>query len=1050
MTSEQDLQRALGFELSDEQWQVLRAPLTPTVVVAGAGTGKTTAMAARVAWLVATDQVRAESVLGLTFTTKAAGELRRDVRSILQRMRAGAVVDSVPAERDEPVVLLEPTVLTYHAFAARIIADHGLRLGIEPTATLLGDGPARQLAHRLICTTDLPLGSVEMTPGKLQEALIDLDQSLADLAVEPSALAEYDRDELTWLESLPSLSSAGRTLLKTSQRRRVLAELVQRWREEKKQRGVLDHADQTRFAMELVTRFPTIGADLRSMFDVVLLDEYQDTSVAQRRILQQIFGLGHALTAVGDPCQSLYTWRGASLETIDGFLRHFTEPHLTDQAPNLSLTTNRRSDTAILAAANATSQPLRERHPNVFELVPGDQARPVGELSCALFETVAQERSWLCDRVSQMGRTSPWESIAVLGATAAILADIAVQLEHRGIPVQLHGASGLLHQPAVAELYAVLRAVHDPSDNVALARLLTGVRWAIGPRDLAALGRRARELAGGLGRPKTSNVYEALDAAVAGSDPVEALALGDALADPGDEGEYSPQAWERFAALDAELRGLRRSAGQPLGALIARVINVTGLGVEATLDTNEAGHSIALQAFLALVDDFGITSLGGFLSLLADIDRFEIDLPMEDLPPAHAVQLMTIHKAKGLEFAHVIVPSVSAGVFPSGKPRTNWLTDPTKVPYALREDAPPELPHFPSHDQSPRPKDLAAYADALRVLNELDDRRLAYVAFTRARHSLTVTGYRWGMTQVKPFAESPYLSAVAAACAQGAGTVVAWAPVPTDEATNPLLEQGPRRTAWPAAVRQRQAVVQAAQAVDQCRERPSALPGMPSTALESMLTEPERRRVAAWDADAAAFLIEARRSRERQRRVRLPDSLSASVLLRALREPERLAEDLARPMPQRPSLAARRGVAFHAWAEQRFGQQTLLLPDDIPGAADAELVDVDLQALQTAFESSAFADRVPVAVEHPFALVIDGRVIRGRIDAVFELNGRFDVIDWKTGSSADPMQLAIYAMAWAMECGVPLDQVDAGFLMVRTGEIIRPTPLPDLTATLHR
>lgn len=1038
MTSQQDLHNALGFDLSEEQWGVLRAPLSPAVVVAGAGTGKTTAMAARVAWLVATGQVDAESVLGLTFTTKATGELRRDVRSILQRMQADVVVQ------------LEPTVLTYHAFAARIIADHGLRLGIEPTAPLLGDGQARQLAHRLICTSDLPLGVADFTPRKLVNALIDLDQSLADLAVEPEKLIEYDDNEVTWLESLPSLSGAGRTLVGTSRRRGLLAQLVLQWREVKKQRGVLDHADQTRIALDLVTRFPSIGEGLRSTFDLVLLDEYQDTSVAQRRILQQIFGRGHGLTAVGDPCQALYTWRGASLDTIDGFLTHFTEPHLKAAAPDLKLTSNRRSDRAILAAANTTSQELRERHPNVGELIPGDETRPLGKLTCALFETVLQERAWICNQVRELGQTNPWESIAVLGATGSILADIAVQLEQQGIPVQLHGAAGLLQQPAVADVYAVLRAVHDPTDNVALARLLTGVRWAIGPRDLAALGRRARELADGGGRPKTSNVYEALDAAVAGSDPVEALALGDALADPGDEQQYSAQAWERFAELDAELRSLRRSAGQPLGAFIARVITVTGLAAEAALDTNDVGHSIALRSFLTLADDSGTHSLGAFLNLLADIERFDVDLPMEDLPTANAVQLMTIHKAKGLEFPHVFVPAVSAGTFPSGKARTTWVKDPTQVPYALREDAPTGLPPFPSHDQPPRPKDLDAYVDLLRELHELDDRRLAYVAFTRARHSLTVTGYRWGMTQVKPFAESPYLAAVQQACADGVGTLVEWAAKPADDATNPLLEQGPPQVAWPPAIGQRRAVAQAAQAVQEWRERPAALPGMPRTPSEARLTEAEQRQIATWDTDAAAFLVEARRSRERHRRVRLPDSVSASVLLRALSEPERLAEDLARPMPQRPSLAARRGIAFHHWAEQRFGQQTLLVPDDIPGAADAELVDADLQSLKSAFEASAFADRVPVAIEHPFALVIDGRVVRGRIDAVFERNGRFDVIDWKTGSSTNPMQLAIYATAWALECGIGLDQVDAGFLMVRTGEVIRPTPLPDLVAALHR
>lgn len=1051
MTTRDALHEALGFTLSEEQWQVLEAPLSPCVVVAGAGTGKTTAMAARVAWLVVTDQVRADAVLGLTFTTKAAGELRQDVRNVRQRLAKS--LEAMDRASDE-VNSAEPTVLTYHAFAARIIAEHGLRLGIEPTAEVLSAGPRMQMAHRLVCSTELPLGSADVSEATITQNLVALDDSLADLAVEPAVLIEHDQGEIEWLESLPKLSSIGVELIKTSRRRKLLAQLVIEWRAEKKKRGVLDFADQTRLALELVTTYPTIRQSLRSLFGVVLLDEYQDTSVAQRKMLQQIFGTGHALTAVGDPCQALYTWRGASFETIDTFLRDFTGSADAAPSANLSLTANRRSDRAILAAANVTSKELRDKHPNVRELVPGDPDRPLGDLSCALFETVLQERAWLVERIRELGGRHDWGSIAVLGATAAVLADVAVRLEQQGIPVQVHGAAGLLHQPAVAELYSMLRAIHDPTDNVALARLLTGVRWSIGPRDLAALGSRARFLAQGVGRPKTTNVVEALDAAVAGSDPVEALALGDALSDLGDPGEYSPQALSRLTELDAELRGLRRSTGQPLSSFIARVIAATGLGVEAALDQAELGHAAALHSFLALIDEFGTTSLGAFLSLLADMERFDVDLPLESVRQRDAVQLMTIHKAKGLEFPHVFVPSVAAGVFPSGKSRAIWTTNATEVPFDLREDAPAGLPKFPRHELgSPRPTDHNAYKDALQALHKLDDRRLAYVALTRAQQSLVVTGYRWGLTQSKPFADSPYLAAVAEACTSGQGTVVTWAPMPAPDARNPMLASGPARTAWPAPVSTRQTILEAADAVTTRLQQPPTLPGMPDRPYgndRNRLSDQERARVAAWDLDAAAFLAEARRRRERHRVVRLPDSVSASTMLRAAKEPESLALDLARPMPQRPSLAARRGIAFHTWAERRFGQQALLVPDDLPGAADAELIDVDLQALQSAFESSAFADRIPVAVEHPFALVLDGRVIRGRIDAVFERNGRYDVIDWKTGSSADPLQLAIYRTAWAREKQIPVEQVDAGFLMVRTGEVIRPEPLPDLDSMFGR
>ncbi len=138
---------------------------------------------------------------------------------------------------------------------------------------------------------------------------------------------------------------------------------------------------------------------------------------------------------------------------------------------------------------------------------------------------------------------------------------------------------------------------------------------------------------------------------------------------------------------------------------------------------------------------------------------------------------------------------------------------------------------------------------------------------------------------------------------------------------------------------------------------------------------------------------------------------------------------------------------MHTWIETQYGQQSLLDPDDLPGAADFDISsDEALAELKEAFGRSAFANRQPYAVERAFAIVLGGRVVRGRIDAVFESNGRFDVIDWKTGSAehTDAWQLALYRLAWSQIAQVPLEHIDAGFLMIATGELLRPV-LPDLS-----
>jgi len=175
------------------------------------------------------------------------------------------------------------------------------------------------------------------------------------------------------------------------------------------------------------------------------------------------------------------------------------------------------------------------------------------------------------------------------------------------------------------------------------------------------------------------------------------------------------------------------------------------------------------------------------------------------------------------------------------------------------------------------------------------------------------------------------------------------------------------------------------------------------------------------------------------------------------RDPQRLARRLRRPLPEAPDVYARRGTAFHLWLERRFGGGELLDLEDLPGSGDAEAApDSELEELQQAFLDSDWADRTPYKVEVPFATVVAGVVVRGRMDAVFAVAGQpghYDVIDWKTGqkptgadATAAAVQLAAYRIAWAELAGVPVDQVGAGFHYVRQRETVRPADLLDAAA----
>ena len=474
-----DLEGLLGHPLSDAQWAAVSAPVEPAVIVAGAGSGKTSVMSARMAWLVIEGLADPGAILGLTFTTKAAAELLRRTRRLLDG-------------RDPDGEM--PTVLTYHAFAARIIADYGIRVGLEPGAAVLTDGARESLALDVVRTTSLPLADLDRAPATLASSLLAFDNQLAELGLHPQAVLDDALDLIAWLGAdEASLQVIGREMLATARVRAALVGLVEEFRVAKAERQALDFADQIRWANLLVASSPDVREELRERYRFVLLDDYQDTSVAQRMLMQAAFGDQHPVTAVGDPCQSIYEWRGASVDNIDRFPEHF--PAARGPAPRYTLEENRRSAPRILDLANAMSQRLRDAHPGVAALVPAASDKGDGVVTCALLPTFGEEVAWVGERIERIGRDQGgWSGIAVLARTGETLRAVDRELRSRGIPTHAVGIAGLLDVPVVAELRAMLEVIDDPTANDACVRLLTGPRWRIGPRDLAALGRLAREL----------------------------------------------------------------------------------------------------------------------------------------------------------------------------------------------------------------------------------------------------------------------------------------------------------------------------------------------------------------------------------------------------------------------------------------------------------------------------------------------------------------------------------------------------------------------------
>lgn len=1027
----------IGKDLSEFQLQAAVAPLEPGLIVAGAGTGKTTVMAARVTWLVATGLVRPDEVLGLTFTTKAAAELASRVRQAVQAARAHR-----PATPDEAG---DPQISTYHSFANSLVLEHGPLVGAEPNSRVLSEAALRQLAHRVVCRTSHAFDSEVTGIDQLASDVVALDSALAENDVDPHDLRDSDRRLIE--ELLENKQQAiGDQMVATANRRRDLAALVVELRAEKQRIVAIDFADQLRWAATLARSYPMVGQQLRQRYRVVLLDEYQDTSVSQRVLMQSLFGGGHAVTAVGDPFQAIYAFRGASVRNIEDFPQHFARSD-GSPAPKYQLSENRRSRQDILDVANDVADVLRVG----TDVAPLVSARPEGgfptaDIICSFHDTQDEECSWVADQVERVlhaGHGAADVTVLLRAMTRAGLYRDA--LAARGIPVEVVGVEGLLALPEVAEVVSVLQLLHDPTANPACARLLSGPRWRIGPRDLRLVGRRAAEIAGVERPQRGQGVRESVDAAVAGSDPADLVSLLDALDDLGPIA-ISDDARQRVTQFAAELRMLRRHVGEPLGDLVQRVLDTTGF--EAELMAAPLGRSeqqlAALHAFTALAAEFrdldGRATLGSFLRFLADAKR--LDASPEAIVPTgvDAVRIMSAHKSKGLEFPVVVLPELVEGTFPSDRGMNVWPTSAKALPFNVRhEPAPADLPNFPE-GPIPRASEHDAFRAAVREVTVLDETRLAYVAITRAETTLIACGSRWSVSGAKTEQQpSRYLLAVRERCEAGQGTVDAWSEV-TDHEGNPLAER--ESVTWPTPIDAESLVVRR-EAATAVLARIGSVTSLDHCAVPDSVADAANAQVASWDADLAALLAEAERDAE-VRVVPMPESLSTTDVQRLLADEESFVASLVRPMPRQPSRAARRGTRFHAWVESLWGQQPLLLADDLPGAADADIgTDAELEAIQQTFLTMPYASWQPVALEEPFAVVLAGRVVPGRIDAVFRHDSpepghtRWEVVDWKTSRQpdADPLQLAIYRLAWAERLGVPLELVDASFVYVRLGEV---------------
>ena len=547
------LNGADGKKPTPEQIRMIEAGPAPTLVIAGAGSGKTATMVDRVIWLVDNGFVRPEEVLGVTFTRKAATELRSRMRAGLNTLRRSRRV--APSDEELREGIADPTVLTYHSYANNLVKEYGLRLGVEQDAQMLGDAQKWQLAAQIVqyWEGELPLDKddVPVSAATMINQLLQLSDECAEHLVEPQEVIDFCTEQLAAYAAVPDPRRATKTerdiqkVQRLLRNRRVYARMAMSYARVKARMQVLDFGDLMRFAARIAEADPAIREGERARFKVVLLDEFQDTSHAQMSLFSSIYGAdeaagipAHPVMAVGDPKQSIYGFRGASDGQMFSFYRHFP----TDHAQPLFLSIAWRNDISVLNAANHVAEKLKEV-PEWVRAADGDitaaqvpDLRPrcalVGEPGSPAFEQAAasmvgrvdltyhdsdrEEAVAIAERIAAMraqvvreyerayaahrsgdGSVRPrlkMPEIAVLARVHGQLDPIRVECERLGIPVQQVGLGGLLSQPEVVDLVSALRVLADPNRSDALARLLTGARWRLGAADMLALGDWAQSL----------------------------------------------------------------------------------------------------------------------------------------------------------------------------------------------------------------------------------------------------------------------------------------------------------------------------------------------------------------------------------------------------------------------------------------------------------------------------------------------------------------------------------------------------------------------------
>ena len=990
VSADQVFELVSGNKLTVEQRAIVEQSSLqePTLVIAGAGSGKTELMMVRILYLVANSFARPDQILGLTFTKKAAAELSSRVQQGLIKLRESSLW---PQDLEED--FLPAKIVTYNSFGNEIFRSLALEIGFESDAKLITDAASTALAKELLDSASLSdypgLEHWQLTGGSLLTAVLKAAGLLTDHRVQAQSVQDYLDEFSNHLASIPKNEkqdgrfSYTQDFLDDAAKNKLIFELAQRYRDLKRERNVVDFSDQVALALEALER-----VDFELDYRFVMLDEYQDTSNIQTELLARLFA-GRPVMAVGDPNQAIYGWRGASSENLANFHLDF------GGSETFALSASWRSGAKILDAANHIASEIPQTGLTPISLTSGLGHESQVEVS--IFQDELTEVEAVANYLAS--EVDAETSCAILFRTRASMKLYSTKLSELGVTHEVTGLSGLIEEPEVADLIAILKVLVQPEAGAELLRIAAGPKFRIAPSDLVALAESARRL---------SSIRTEVDQ----SKPVTIVELIDEIEKPSNKGKLglSAEGEARLTRLAKILANLRRQLALAPSEIAQLAISQFELDIELFAHSDAENPLANLQAFLARITEFesmaetlSLSTFVSWLDLAKDQERFEV--PRSGSKKG-VVQLMTIHAAKGLEWDVVVLPQFTEGTFPTGAKGLAGELEAGELPTILRQDRgslpPVEFKKAATQNEFKRQND--AYREQNRERQLIEERRLCYVAITRAAKKLLITASHFSRSAAKQKELSRFLlELLERELVQAEIPEVGERPeFPELQISWPFDPLGNRREGWEQAA--------------------SLVSTAPPASIDKV-------------AELALLLEERERSGEIL--AQLPLRLSASSVVALLADAAKFAASLIRPVPSEYSEAAALGTSFHASLESAFLAGSEL---DLASWEETE------RKLGVSFLESRFAKLTPELVETPIEFSLGGTVVVCKLDAVYKLDDMWHVVDWKSGKipsskqeiAEKAVQLALYRIALSRHKKIPVERIQASFFYAASGEELMP------------